>query len=82
MNDALLKQFVANKEVYDAVREFVITYGRGKMNALDTQKYSNENLGQLHRGLNEGINFINEAFREMEKYREGRPTPTIPMQGR
>jgi len=82
MNEALLKQFVGNKEVYNAVREFIIIYGRGKMIALNTRKYSNENLGQLHRGMSEGIDLVNEAFREMEKYREGRPAQNVPMQGR
>jgi len=82
MNEAFIKQFVGNKEVYEAVREFIITYGRGKMIAIDSSKYANENLGQLHRGMSEGIEFVIEAFREMEKYRDGRPAPNVPMQGR
>ena len=84
MNEALLKQLVDNRELLEEVQSFFLSLKGQQLSRLDSGKYTNENLGQLVRGIDEGEKWIKEAFVELQRVGKKQQTPpvTSPMPGR
>lgn len=82
MNEDLMRQFVENEAVFRAVKDYFHTRQVQFLTELDTGKYSNENLGQMVRGKDEGVKFVDECFKEMLKYKGAKPAVGVPMPGR
>ena len=82
MNEAYLKQLAENKEFSDALKEFFLSQKTKLLLKIDTSKMTNENIGQLHRGICDGEKMVEEAFQELRKYNTFLPTTNEPMPGR
>lgn len=77
MND-ILRSFVNNKEVFEAVKEAVV--GKFREEKVDTKALSDEQIGQITRARLDGLERVEAVFREMERYRQtqGGPPPVNP----
>ena len=65
MDEAWIKQFADNKPMAEAIRAFFLSLKWKQLSQIDTRQMTNENVGQLYRGIDEGHRWVEGAFREL-----------------